>query len=294
MLAITRDAFILRDVRLRMPLLNLKKQGLIEDFFITNPTLFDVPQDALFDVIWLQRVDDAGLIAHLGERLGHHYLYDLDDLLLGRAAYRGLDLVNQEGVLEAVRRARLLTVTSNRLVSLLEKYTQAPLAQKSLVCPNACEFPQAIRKPAKPGGMILAFSESFPLTNSYDPVMGAVAEFSERRGLPVYYFGKETEKVRARFRRLTSLGLVPYWHYHALLAALPPMIGLAPLETKADPETLDFISGKSDIKMLEFGGHGHPGVYSNAPPYVDTDLQAGVVVDNTFAAWREGLDAVYG
>src|SRR4030042_6182623 len=253
-LAVTKNSFILRHARLAMPLLNLKKQGLISDYFITDPTLFDVPDDALFDVIWLQRVDDLSLLTHLARKIDTLLLYDLDDLLIGRAAYRGPDLVRQEAGLEAVRRARLLTLPSNRLVRLLEKYTQAPLAQKSLVCPNACEFPGAIRKPAKVAGLILTSSDNLPLTLSYNPVMAAVAEFSERRGLPVYYFGKETEKVRARFRRLTSLGLVPYWHYHALLAALPPMIGLAPLETKADPETLDFISGKSDIKMLEFGG----------------------------------------
>jgi len=179
-------------------------------------------------------------------------------------------------------------------VQLLEKYTHAPLAQKSLVCPNAFEFPGAIRKPAKAAGLILTASEDLPLTHSYNPVMEAVAQFSSRHGLPVYYFGKKAEKVHTRLKHLTHLGLVPYWQYHALLAALPPMIGLAPLETVADQGTLDFINGKSDIKMLEFGGHGHPAVYSKAPPFVDTDLKAGVLVDNTVESWREGLESVYG
>jgi len=65
------------------------------------------------------------------------------------------------------------------------------------------------------------------------------------------------------------------------------------LETRGDQKTLDFVNGKSDIKMLDFGGLGHPAVYSSAPPYVDTDLKAGVVVENGAKNWREGLEAIY-
>jgi hypothetical protein len=123
--------------------------------------------------------------------------------------------------------------------------------------------------------------------------MDAVADFSRRHDLPLYYFGKADSRLNAKFPRIIPLGLVPYRHYHALLAALPPMLGIAPLETRADQDTLDFINGKSDVKMVEFGGWGHPAVYSDAPPYVDSDLRAGIVVNNTTEAWWAGLEAVY-
>jgi hypothetical protein len=71
------------------------------------------------------------------------------------------------------------------------------------------------------------------------------------------------------------------------------MIGVAPLETQADQATLDFISGKSDLKMTELGGFGHPGVYSQAPPFLDTDLQTGVLVANTEHNWLDGLEFIY-
>lgn len=292
-LAITKDHFFLRNIRLAMPLLNLKRQGLIADFFLTNPLLFDLPDDFAFDVVWLQRVDDPTLIQHLSERIGSNYLYDLDDLLVGRASYRETDLFSQEVILEAVRQCRVLTVTSTRLQRVLEKYARLPLAEKSVVCPNGFEFATQTRVPAPPAGIILTSSDNLPLTSSLSQVMAAVADFSARHGLPLYYFGRHSEEVSSRFRHLIYLGLVPYWHYQALLAAWPPMIGLAPLETVADPETLDFISCKSDVKMVEFGGHGHPAVYSQAPPYMDTDLQAGVLVENTAAAWSDGLEAIY-
>ncbi len=68
-------------------------------------------------------------------------------------------------------------------------------------------------------------------------------------------------------------------------------IGIAPLETEADPQTLDFVAGKSDLKMLLFAGYGHPGVYSTAPPYTDSPLNAHLsLTGNSYAEWRESLD----
>ncbi len=292
-LAITRDRFFLRNIRLAMPLLNLKRQGLIADYFITNPSLFDLPDDFLFDVVWLQRVDDPILLNHLAEQIDSNYLYDLDDLLVGHASYREVDLVKQPVVLEAVRQCRILTVTSTRLATILKKYARVPLEEKSVVCPNGFEFSAQMRVPAIPTGIIVTSGDNLPLTQSFGQVMDALAEFSRRHDLPVYYFGKHPEEISSKLRNVISLGLVPYWHYQALLAALPPMIGIAPLETNTDQATLDFISCKSDVKMVEFGGFGHPAVYSNAPPYVDTDLRAGIVVANTTAAWVDGLEAIY-
>ena len=180
--------------------------------------------------------------------------------MFGWAAYlTPPNLANREAILEALRHCRRLTVTSMRLARLLEKYTQAPLTQKSLACPNAFEFPQAARKPAKPAGIILASSDNLPFINSRKAIIEALVGFTEKHHLPVYLFGREMQMV-SRLRRVTDSGLVPYWHYHMLLAAWPPMIGIAPLETEADQETLDFFSGKTDVKMLEFGGFGHPSV----------------------------------
>ena len=86
-LCVTSDRAFLRGMRLEMPLLNLKKQGLIDNYFITNHTLFDVPEDFCFDVVWLQRVSDPRLINHLATKIDNNYLYDLDDFLIGSPSY---------------------------------------------------------------------------------------------------------------------------------------------------------------------------------------------------------------
>ncbi len=292
-LAITRDTAFLRGLRLEMPLLNMKKQGLIEDYFITNPSLFDVPDDLAFDVIWLQRVNDPRLIDHLSRKIDNHYLYDLDDLLIGTASYRGIDLPNKESVLEAAKNCRVLAVTSARLGKILQKYTPVPIENKIVVCANAFEFGGQVRRPSQPNGIILTSSEELPLMDSGPAILKAVADFSESKSLPIYYFGPRNDETASVFRRTINFGVVSYWHYHALLQSFPPMIGIAPLETEADEQTLDFVNGKSDVKMVDFGGFGHPSVYSNAPPFVDTDLKAGIIVENTYDAWSEGLTVIH-
>ncbi len=292
-LAITRDRAFLKALRLEMPLLNLRKQCLIEDYYITDPSLFDVPEDALFDVIWLQRVNDPELIGRLADLIDSHYLYDLDDLLFGAPSYRRHPVINADTVREAISRCRVLTVTSRRLAGILEKVGGLTFGDKAVVCPNAGEFPGRPRVPSRPQGIILTSSEELALTESGPAVLDAVREFATKHRLCVYHFGPKNPGIMSAFHDVVSFGRVPYWHYQAVLGSLPPMIAIAPLETRGDPVTQDFINGKSDIKMVEFGGFGHPGVYSNAMPFVDTDIRAGIVVENTRDAWEAGLTAVY-
>jgi hypothetical protein len=276
-----------------MPLFNLKKQGFVEDYFITDPSLFDVPDDFSFDVVWLQRCNDPRLRDHLETKIGSHFLYDLDDLLIGNAAYREDRLPHKEVILDSMKRCRVLTVTSMRLARLLEAHAGIPLQDKVVVCPNALEFSPGAKTPARPSGLLLASSEALALLESRAEVLSAARDFSKRHGLPVYYFGPKSEVIASSFPSVSSFGLLGFWHYHAILASLQPMIGLAPLETRGDRETQEFVAGKSDIKMLDFGGFGHPAVYSNALPYVDTDLKAGLVVENRADAWQDALETIH-
>jgi len=91
-----------------MPLMNLKRQGLIEDYYVTNPSLFDVPSDFPIDVVWLQRISSSRLLDHLSKVIDNQYLYDLDDLLISNARYNGRELIDQGAVEEAVRRCSVL------------------------------------------------------------------------------------------------------------------------------------------------------------------------------------------
>ncbi|MBI5249487.1 MAG: hypothetical protein HY912_08335 [Desulfomonile tiedjei] len=274
-------------------MINLKRQGLIQDFFITSPSLFDVPDEMAFDVVWLQRPTNSMLVDHLEKRIGSQYLVDLDDLLIGRPSYVNQRLFNRHVVLDAIRRCKILTVTSLRLAKLIEKHAGPHIMEKVMVCPNGFEFAPQIRQPSRPVAILISSSDTLALSTSKEAFVRAITKFSILHSLPVYYFGDPDTFSVDRFSGSLFFGKIGFWHYHALLASFPTMIGAAPLETFADEATLDFINGKSDIKMIDFGGFGHPSVYSNAPPYTDTDLKAGIIVENSEKAWLEGLAAVY-
>lgn len=292
-LGITSDYHqILRCLRMDMPLLNLKKQGLIEDYVIADTSLRGISNDTVFDVVWLQRIDDYAFLARLRDELGNHYVYDIDDYLIGNPSYV-TTLPDRRDVTDAVKACKVLTVTTGRLQTLLAEKTGCRLSQKTVICPNGFEYSKSVRQPGVPKGILWTSSDYVALTTSKSAVTGAVARFARDYDLPVYFFGRISPEIRDIFHKVIDFGLVSYWHHKVILAGLPSMLGVAPLETSADKDTLDFIRGKSDVKMTELSGFGHPSVYSKAPPYEDTDLKVGLLVENTERAWYDGLELTY-
>jgi hypothetical protein len=286
--------------RVHAPLFALKRLGLIDDYCVGDAQLTGVPHHFPFDVLWLQRARDAALVERCVAAFDRAYLLDIDDLLIGRPGYiEASELPGTEHAALAIAHCRVLTSTSERLTRLLEQRVGVSLLDRHTTCVNALEFPAAPPRPAeRPAGVVFAQSHRLALTASREHVFAAVREFVQRRGLPLYYFGPPPDVlgagVAAGLGLVVACGYLDFWRYHAVLAALPPAIGIAPLETVGDPETLDFIAGKSDVKMVEYGGFGHPGVYSRAAPYVDTDLRAGVLAQNTYEDWTAALEAQIG
>jgi len=292
-LAITHDNFAIRQLRLEMPLSNLRHQGLIEGYSITDESFTHLPDDVPFDVVWLQRIENRRLIEQVISCVGGSFMYDIDDLLIGRPSYTRMSYNPSVAIQSAIENCRVVCVTSNRLIGLLEKYTNISLKDKCVICPNGFEFSSLVRKPQRPEGLIWTSSDFAALIASRDIVVRAISKFSEKYNLPIYCFGYLDQDIKARLKYSVDMGLVSFWHHKALLASLPVLIGVAPLETVASKQDLDFIAGKSDLKMVEFAGFGHPSVYSLAPPYVDTDIRAGVIVDNDQDSWADGLTRAY-
>ena len=292
-LAVTNEGASLRDVRIVMPFSVLQEQGYILDYAVTNTDLDNVPDGFVFDVVWLQRVRDLHFIIHLVRFLGEHFVYDLDDLLLALPSFVKHQIVTTAGMEYALAQCGTLAVTSERMIPILERHSGVSLASKAVVCPNGCRLPTAPRPPEKPAGILWSSSDNAALTSSHEAVFGALSSFAGRHDLPLYCFGYMEDSVRARFRRVVDHGFASFWHHKLLLATHPAMIGVAPLETRADLRTLDFINAKSDIKLVDFVGFGHPCVCSHAPPYVDTDLDVGIKVENTGESWTEGLEHAY-
>jgi len=280
------------------PLLTLQRLGVVADYRVTDSALAGLARDFTFDVLWVQRAPAPRLAATIVERFAAAYLHDMDDLLVTEPDYVTAGEFPDRGALVAViEGASVFTVPSLRLASLVERHAGVSLAAKTAVCPNALEFPrQPPREPARPQGLLFTQSHRLALTESREAVLGAVRSCAAAEKLPLYYFGPPPDVlghgVEALLGPIVPCGYLDFWRYHAALAAWPSMLGVAPLETEGDACTLDFIRAKSDIKMVEYGGFGHPAVYSRAAPYADTDLIAGRLADNTASAWSDALAAM--
>ena len=282
--------------RVHAPLRALKAAGLIGDYVVTDSTLGGAPRAGDFDVVWMQRATDAWLAGTLADRLAGRYLLDVDDHLVCLPSYlEPRDLPAGETFTAALANCRVLTTPSLRLAGLLEARSGLPLSGRRSVCPNAIPFGEAAAaRPMRPAAMLLTQGHRLALTSSRDAVLAAIAEGAARHRLPLWVLGDLPEGVRsaasATGASLSVLQPRTWGEYHAALAGPPTLLGVVPLETQGDDATNEFVSGKSDVKMVEFGGFGHPAVYSRSVPYVDTDLRCGRLAANETASWAAAID----
>ncbi|HTX70484.1 MAG TPA: hypothetical protein VMH50_15260 [Thermoleophilia bacterium] len=283
--------------RLHAPLRALRAAGLIEAFAVTDATLRGAPRGGNFDVIWLQRGADAWLAKTLAARLPHRFMLDVDDHLLCRPSYLAPGQLPDPGaVSNAIAACKVLTTPTLRLARLLQSRSGVSLEEKTAVCPNAVDFSGlGVSTPRAPQAILLTQSHHLALTTSAGDILGAVAGFAARRRLPIWSLGAPVPELVSHAAQagiaVKSLRTRAYDRYHAGLAHGPALLGVAPLETRGDGPTNEFVAGKSDIKMVEFGGFGHTAVYSAAPPYTDTDLACGRLADNDAASWTAALEA---
>jgi glycosyltransferase involved in cell wall biosynthesis len=290
-LAISQDTGALLELRVNHPLRSLQRAARLSSFVNYNLLNRDFSDDSTpVDAIVLQRSVPAFIHQALLSA-GIPFLQDVDDNLLVKAAYRHDP--TEPAVIEGLAGATVITTPNPRLVRLLEKYSGLTLSQRSFITPNALPFPSEPRIPQKPSQLIWIQSDIAALSNSREAVVQAVEDFSRKYRLPLILVGRNVLNA-PRFRHQVVLGHIDFAENLRLLETAPSSIGIAPLETSGDQETLDFIAGKSDLKILLFGGYGHPAVYSAAPPYTDSALQiGGSVVENTYSAWIEALEFQY-
>ncbi|MCW5981534.1 MAG: glycosyltransferase family 4 protein [Bryobacteraceae bacterium] len=291
-LAISPQTGTLSTLRMANPLGSLHRQRLIDGF-----SQADAPGDclardnALYEVIILQRAMHEHIYLALAN-LGLNFILDVDDNLIARAAYRHYD--PELTLLAGLCHASALTVPNPRLVRLLEKQSGFELASRAFVTPNALPFgSQAAADPAPPAQILWIQSDIAALTTSREGIVRAVEDFSSKYRLPVVLIGRNVLDGQ-RFTHQVTMGEIDFDANLQLLASAPCSLGVAPLETSSDAETLDFIRGKSDLKILLFSGYGHAGVFSDAAPYTDSPFGGLVrLADNSYSGWMRALEYEY-
>ncbi len=290
-LGIVPGVSALLDLRLGNPLRGLQRQGYIEGFSVTAPPFDSLKHDiTLYDAVAVQRtMPEAIYMALVNSSV--RFLLDVDDNLLAGAAFRNGGA--EPLLVTGLRCADALTTPNPRLVKLLEKYSGMPLAHKAFITPNALPYPADLRASSQPTQIIWIQSDIAALTASRESVLRSVEEFSKRHQLPIVLIGRNVLE-RPQFTHQMVMGEIDFTANLQFLEFAETSIGVAPLETNSDQETLDFIAGKSDLKILLFNGYGHPGVFSDSPPYGESALRCHArVIANTYADWTDALDYQY-
>jgi len=289
-LAVTPGAGSLRELRISNPLRALQRQGYISALKIVDPSFHDLRDDQnRYHALVIQRAVPEYIVETL-HNLGLSFALDCDDNLLSRPAFRQGPTEGE--LLSGLRFCTVLTTPNPRLVRNLEKYSGMPLEGKAYITPNALPFPQGVpsRSYSQPEQILWIQSDIAALGDSREAVVRAVDDFSHKYSLPIVLIGPEVLK-QPKFKHQVFMGEIDFTSNLQLLEFAASSVGVAPLETVADQETLDFVAGKSDLKILLFAGYGHAGVYSAAPPYSDSPLQEGLsVIGNTYEEWTAALE----
>jgi hypothetical protein len=162
-----------------------------------------------------------------------------------------------------------------------------------VVTPNLAELVDAPASAGDPAMLLLALSGHLPLTASHDAFICGVSRFLERRSLPLLHVGPPLTDLSALGLNARSTGYLDYFTYRETIRR-QNAIAIAPLEGRGDPDTQDFVRGKSDVKMVEFGSLGVPALYADVEPYRETELCCGPLADmGDESAIEEGLERVF-
>ena len=231
------------------------------------------------DAIWVQRYPLNGDLFVL-EHFNGRYIYDIDDNLLVAPSYRppfSDDWCNRVRALLAG--AGVVSCTNAYLAGSLQRHSGVQIEHKTALTPNMSAGVNRSASREKPSTIILASSDFFPLTHSRPAFLGALSKFAQREDLEILYIGTDENKFpELKGARFSTSGFLGYDEYRRLLESRSA-IALAPLEGHERGATAEFISCKSDIKMVEYGASGVPCVYSKVPPYLDSPLRPGPLVD---------------
>ncbi len=294
-LVISDEALNLLDIRVHLPFQALRDRGAIAGYailrhgewvFATTP----ITPDLRFGAIWVQRSLDP-LVELMLQALGRPFVYDLDDLLLVSPSYReAFPAQSADTVRSLIRQARVLSFATARLATLAQAHGAAEAVGKTVVTPNLADG-EAVALAGSPRTLVWASSDKPALSASRREVERAVRDFCLAHRLAIVCVGaKPPAAFAAAGLELAHVGLLSYAAYLDTLRAAAPGILLGPLDTEADPATQDFIDAKSDVKVIEARLTGLIGVFSRAKPYLDSDLAPGILCDNTYEAWLDGLE----
>lgn len=270
-------------LRVAIPFDAMYRAGIIGGYVVFSHgrivlQLGDSARLAKIDVIWVQRgALSCQQLIH--DNFEGKYAYDIDDNLLINPSYRApFAAAWINGIKGFLSGAACVTATTPRLIASLQNAAGIQIEHKTILAPNLTDVVTPRRFSGPPEALLLAASDVVPLTASRTAFFSAVNKFCTARDMPVLYIGTYANTFKELNCDVISTGFLEYNNYRSFLRN-ENVVAIAPLDTHADYVTQQFIDCKSDIKLVEMGAAGVPGVFSKAAPYSDSPLEVGPLVD---------------
>lgn len=168
-------------------------------------------------------------------------------------------------------------------------------SRQGILLPPALDLPGTLPGSApasagRPVAMVMDASDGLPLAASKGPVLTAIAKASASYGLPLLWFGAPDPDF---FRFIPDIRIQAAATRPAILNSLlqcEPLIALAPVDDGV--ECSGTLPG--DERMMLFGAAGHRGIYSACSAHAASTLPAGLLVQNSEAAWLDAIGRLHG
>lgn len=248
------------------------------------------------DIVLVQRGFPRSSTKHLCERIlssGKPIIYETDDALQHVPEHHGKPGYRDDAgpaIEEFVKHADLVTVATPALGTLFRKLTPSVIVLPNYLSPNLwTDELLALHRAAQSDKVKIGFVGSKNHDRDFAAFAPVLKEALERYpGVELVSYGG----ISAGLEESSRIKVIPP-HYHYAghprrLAGLGIDIAFTPLTPSR------FNRSKSNIKFLEFGFLGIPGVFSDLEPYRDTVIhsQNGFLCDQRPASWREVLFAL--
>ncbi|WP_217569967.1 hypothetical protein [Mesorhizobium sp. GbtcB19] len=279
-----------------VPLLDaLTNAGAIADYVLLDRDLVPIGRrgfDEFNAVIAQRNISRTQLNFIARHRL--RFIYDIDDLLPRLPAH--MHRITQETyrrIAWCLAHADAVSTPNQKLASELERATGVSIHDRGIIVPNGLE-PVVVKESgwAAPAKQLLWVSGDLPMIETEAPGLAeAIASAANDIGLEAILIGRFSDHIQSLFRQVSYIPKLAFADYRRFLAAVNETIAVAPLPIHSGSHEA-FINSKSDIKAVDFLGHGIPAVYSAAWPYRKSDLVPAPLVANEPHAWREAIAEV--
>jgi len=250
------------------------------------------PEDLLWgDVFLFERMGGAYTL-HLINVLNAHgkrVVFEIDDLLTALPdflAHHRSSSNTQQSLVDAIAQAHIITTTTPRLASQLQKINPHVLCVPNCINALPPERNAHTEDVSPKATLIVASSDTVLVDVLIEPLRHVQQQYGASIKLVVVGpIDRALEKGGLKFERLPILS---YADFKTFLQTAKNPIGLIPLDNSI------FSSCKSPIKYFDYSAAQVVSICSNVPPYSDYVEHGitGLLVDNSHSAWIDALDTL--